>query len=69
MKTDSGVTADCTGLEIGEYVNKKEKVIYTGLSLNHGGLLMAKVNWPLFLVLFVRRFQQHVPVLLKFLNV
>ena len=28
-KTDSGVTADCTGLEIGEYVNKKEKVIYT----------------------------------------
>jgi electron transfer flavoprotein alpha subunit len=28
MKTDSGVTADCTGLEIGEYVNKKEKVIY-----------------------------------------
>lgn len=29
MKTDSGVTADCTGLEIGEYVNKKEKVIYT----------------------------------------
>ncbi|HAH25057.1 MAG TPA: electron transfer flavoprotein subunit alpha [Prolixibacteraceae bacterium] len=29
MKTDSGVTADCTGLEIGEYVNKKEKLIYT----------------------------------------
>jgi electron transfer flavoprotein alpha subunit len=29
MKTDSGVTADCTGLEIGEYINKKEKVIYT----------------------------------------
>ena len=29
MKTDSGVTADCTGLEIGEYVDKKEKVIYT----------------------------------------
>ncbi|MCK9207438.1 MAG: FAD-binding protein [Salinivirgaceae bacterium] len=29
MKTDSGVTADCTGLEIGEYVNRKEKVIYT----------------------------------------
>jgi electron transfer flavoprotein alpha subunit len=28
MKTDSGVTADCTGLEIGEYVDKKEKVIY-----------------------------------------
>jgi electron transfer flavoprotein alpha subunit len=28
MKTDSGVTADCTGLEIGEYVNKKEKVIF-----------------------------------------
>jgi electron transfer flavoprotein alpha subunit len=28
MKTDSGVTADCTGLEIGEFVNKKEKVIY-----------------------------------------
>ncbi|MDO9581042.1 MAG: electron transfer flavoprotein subunit alpha, partial [Bacteroidales bacterium] len=28
MKTDSGVTADCTGLEIGEYINKKEKVIY-----------------------------------------
>lgn len=28
-KTDSGVTADCTSLEIGEYVNKKEKVIYT----------------------------------------
>ena len=24
-----GVTADCTGLEIGEYVDKKEKVIYT----------------------------------------
>ena len=29
MKTDSGVTADCTGLEIGEYVDRKEKVIYT----------------------------------------
>ena len=29
MKTDSGVTADCTGLDIGEYVDKKEKVIYT----------------------------------------
>ena len=29
MKTDSGVTADCTGLEIGEYVDKKEMVIYT----------------------------------------
>jgi electron transfer flavoprotein alpha subunit len=28
MKTDSGVTADCTGLEIGEYIDKKEKVIY-----------------------------------------
>ncbi|HUW08009.1 MAG TPA: FAD-binding protein [Williamwhitmania sp.] len=29
MKTNSGVTADCTGLEIGEYVDKKEQVIYT----------------------------------------
>jgi electron transfer flavoprotein alpha subunit len=29
MKTDSGVTADCTGLEIGEYIDKKEQVIYT----------------------------------------
>jgi len=29
MRTSSGVTADCTGLEIGEYVSKKEKVIYT----------------------------------------
>jgi electron transfer flavoprotein alpha subunit len=28
MKTNSGVTADCTGLEIGQYVDKKEKVIY-----------------------------------------
>ena len=28
MKTDSGVTADCTGLSIGEYIDKKEKVIY-----------------------------------------
>ena len=28
MKTDSGVTADCTGLEIGEYIDRKEKVIY-----------------------------------------
>ncbi len=28
MKTSSGVTADCTGLEIGEYVDKKEQVIY-----------------------------------------
>lgn len=28
VKTGSGVTADCTGLEIGEYINKKEKVIY-----------------------------------------
>jgi electron transfer flavoprotein alpha subunit len=28
MKTDSGVTADCTGLEIGEYIDKKEKVVY-----------------------------------------
>lgn len=29
MKTNSGVTADCTGLEIGEYIDKKEQVIYT----------------------------------------
>ena len=29
MRTSSGVTADCTGLEIGEYINKKEKVIVT----------------------------------------
>ncbi len=29
VKTDSGVTADCTGLEIGEYVDKKEKSIIT----------------------------------------
>ena len=28
MRTSSGVTADCTGLEIGEYIDKKEKVIY-----------------------------------------
>jgi len=28
MKTDSGVTADCTGLEIGEYISKKEQTIY-----------------------------------------
>lgn len=28
VKTGSGVTADCTGLEIGEYVNRKEKAIY-----------------------------------------
>src|SRR5512133_719535 len=28
MKTNSGVTADCTGLEIGEYIDKKEQVIY-----------------------------------------
>lgn len=27
VKTGSGVTADCTGLEIGEYVNRKNKVI------------------------------------------
>lgn len=27
VKTGSGVTADCTGLEIGEYVNRREKVI------------------------------------------
>jgi electron transfer flavoprotein alpha subunit len=26
-KTGSGVTADCTGLEIGEYLNRKEKII------------------------------------------
>jgi electron transfer flavoprotein alpha subunit len=29
MKTNSGVTADCTGLDIGYYADKKEKVIYT----------------------------------------
>ncbi|MDR1654121.1 MAG: FAD-binding protein [Prevotellaceae bacterium] len=27
VKTGSGVTADCTGLEIGEYINRKEKTI------------------------------------------
>jgi electron transfer flavoprotein alpha subunit len=27
--TDSGVTADCTGLDIGEYIDKKEKTIIT----------------------------------------
>ena len=27
MRTSSGVTADCTGLEIGEYIDKKQKVI------------------------------------------
>jgi len=29
MKTDSGVTADCTALEIGEHISRKEKRIYT----------------------------------------
>jgi electron transfer flavoprotein alpha subunit len=29
MKTNSGVTADCTGLSIGEYIDRKEKVIYS----------------------------------------
>jgi electron transfer flavoprotein alpha subunit len=29
MRTNSGVTADCTGLEIGEYIDKKGKVIVT----------------------------------------
>ncbi len=29
MKTGSGVTADCTKLEIGEYIDGKEKIIYT----------------------------------------
>jgi len=28
VKTDSGVTADCTALEIGEHINRKEKRIY-----------------------------------------
>ena len=28
VKTDSGVTADCTALEIGEHINRKEKKIY-----------------------------------------
>jgi len=28
VKTDSGVTADCTALEIGEYINRKEKKIF-----------------------------------------
>ncbi len=27
VKTGSGVTADCTGLEIGEYVNKKKEIV------------------------------------------
>ena len=27
VKTGSGVTADCTGLEIGEYINRKDKII------------------------------------------
>jgi electron transfer flavoprotein alpha subunit len=31
MKTNSGVTADCTGLEIGYYADKKEKVVYTSI--------------------------------------
>jgi len=29
MRTSSGVTADCTGLEIGEYIDRKQKVIVT----------------------------------------
>ena len=29
MRTSSGVTADCTGLEIGEYIDRKQKVIIT----------------------------------------
>ena len=28
MKTQSGVTADCTALEIGEHIDKKKKVVY-----------------------------------------
>jgi electron transfer flavoprotein alpha subunit len=28
VKTDSGVTADCTALEIGEHINRKEKKIF-----------------------------------------
>ncbi|HID08312.1 MAG TPA: electron transfer flavoprotein subunit alpha/FixB family protein, partial [Armatimonadetes bacterium] len=29
VKTNSGVTADCTALEIGEHINRKEKKIYS----------------------------------------
>jgi len=29
VKVKGGVTADCTELEIGEYINKKEKIIYS----------------------------------------
>ena len=29
VKTDSGVTADCTALEIGEYIDRKKKCVYS----------------------------------------
>jgi len=58
MKTSSGVTADCTGLEIGEYIDKKEKVIYYPI-WNHAVRHMAKASLPPFLASFVPRFQQH----------
>jgi len=35
MKTGSGVTADCTGLEIGEYINRKEKLINKPILFSH----------------------------------
>lgn len=35
MKTSSGVTADCTGLEIGEHINRKEKVTYKPILESH----------------------------------
>jgi electron transfer flavoprotein alpha subunit len=35
VKTNSGVTADCTKLEIGEYVNNKEKTVIRPILLSH----------------------------------
>ena len=65
MKTNSGVTADCTGLSIGEYIDKKKKLSIL-LFLNRDVQLMAKVSLLLFLVLFVLRFLQPGQGPLKF---
>jgi electron transfer flavoprotein alpha/beta subunit len=56
MKTGSGVTADCTGLEIGEYVSRKKKS-YTSPFCFHDARRTEKVSWLPSSVLYCLRYR------------
>lgn len=61
MRTGSGVTADCTGLEIGEYVNRREKEIIRPILHFRDAQRMVRASWQPSWALSIPKYQRHAP--------